>query len=339
MTDTLRADARHPIDPAPRRRLLVGGLSAAVVSSLPVITRAQAWPTRPITLVVTYPPGGGADQMARLIAPKLAEMLGQQVVVENKPGASGQIGAALVAKATPDGHTAMLDASQFAVNPSLYPKLPYDPDKAFRTVGVTALYPNVLVVHPGFEAQSAADLIRMAKARPGTIPFASSGNGSAQHLAAELFESRTGIDLVHVPYKGGGPAMTDVMGGQVPVFFANVASGLQHIRAGKLRALALTGARRTGSLPDVPTMAEAGVSGCEIYEWNAVFLPAGTPDEVVRRFGDALRKVMASADVRERVQSLGGEVFTGEEDAATQFIRQQTTQWGRMVRERDIKVD
>ena len=195
-----------------------------------------------ITLVVSYAAGGGADLMARLIAPKLAEALGQTVVVDNKPGASGQIAAGQVARATPDGTQLLLDASSFAVNPSLFPKLPYDSEKAFTPIGVLALYPNVLVCTPSFAAKSVKDLISMAKAEAGKISYASSGNGSAQHLAGALFEDRAGVNLVHVPYRGGGPAMNDVMAGQVPLFFANVASSLGQIQSGRLRPLAVPAA-------------------------------------------------------------------------------------------------
>ena len=255
-----------------------------VCLSATLLAAAQAaapWPSKPITLVVTYPPGGGADAMARLIAPKLGEALGQNMIVENKPGAGGQIGASAVAKAVPDGHTLMLDASSFAVNPSLYPKLPYDSDKAFRTIGVIALFPNVVLVNAQFPAKNVAELIALARTKKDSALFASSGNGSAQHLAGALFESAAKVAMVHVPYKGGGPALNDVIGGQVPLFFGNLASTLPHIQGGKLRALAVTSAKRSPILPDVPTLAEAGVSGAEVYEWNAVFVPAGTPEAVV----------------------------------------------------------
>ena len=281
---------------------------AAQPAALHAADAAQPWPTRPVTIVVTYPPGGGADLMARLIAPGLGRELGQTVIVENRPGAGGQIGASYVAKAAPDGYTLMVDASSYAVNPSLYPRLPYDPAKAFRAVGVLARYPNVLVANPAFPVANVQDVLALARQKPGTVAFASSGNGSAQHLSGVLFEQRAHVDLLHVPYKGGGPAMTDVIAGQVPLFFANVASSLQHIKAGKLRPLAVTSHSRTSALPNVPTMQEAGVAGYEVYEWNAAFLPAATPEAVVTRLSDALQKVMASAEIRQRVAELGGEV-------------------------------
>jgi tripartite-type tricarboxylate transporter receptor subunit TctC len=298
-----------------------------------------AWPSKPITLVVTYPPGGGADAMARLIAPKLGDALGQNVIVDNKPGASGQIGAAAVAKSVPDGHTLMLDASSFAVNPALYPKLPYDTDKAFRPIGVIALFPNVVLVNAQFPAKSVADLIAAAKVRKDAVAFASSGNGSAQHLAGALFESAAKVEMAHIPYKGGGPALNDVVGGQVPVFFGNLASTLGHIQSGRLRALAVTGAKRSPILPEVPALAEAGVSGAEVYEWNVVLAPAGTPDAVVAKLSAALQKALESPDVKARIAQLGGEMQAGDPDAAQRFVRGQMALWAKVVKERVIVLE
>lgn len=307
-------------------------------------TTAQAqtpalWPAKLITLVVTYPPGGGADAMARLIAPRLSDALGQPVVIENKPGASGQIGAAAVAKAVPDGHTLMLDASSFAVNPALYPKLPYDTDKAFRPIGIIALFPNVVLVNAQFPAKSVAELVAAAKSRKDAVAFASSGNGSAQHLAGAMFESAARVDMAHIPYKGGGPALNDVVGGQVPVFFGNLASTLGHIQGGKLRALAVTSAKRSAILPDVPTLAEAGVRGAEVYEWNVVLAPIGTPDAVVARLSAALQKALESPEVKARIAQLGGEMQGGDPDAAQRFVRGQMAQWARVVKERGIALE
>lgn len=318
---------------------------AAGIGALCFLATAQAgaqpaaWPTKPITLVVTYPPGGGADAMARLIAPKLGEALGHSVIVDNRPGAGGQIGASLVAKATADGHTLMLDASSFAVNPALYPKLPYDSNKAFRTIGVIAQFPNVVLVNAQFPAKSIAELTALSRARKDTVSYASSGNGSAQHLAGALFESATKVEMVHVPYKGGGPALNDVIGGQVPLFFGNLASTLQHVQSGKLRALAVTSARRSSMLPDVPTLAESGVQGAEIYEWNALFAPAGTPEPVVHKLSAALQKAIDAPDVKARIAQLGGESQRTTPDTAQQFIRAQMTLWARVIKDRNITVE
>lgn len=322
----------------------LSGLGLAALGALigPSVAFAQAdasYPSKPITLVVTYPPGGGADAMARLIAPKLSEALGQSVIVENKPGAGGQIGAAAVAKAPADGYTLMLDASSFAVNPALYPKLPYDTLKAFRPIGVVALFPNVVLVNSGFPAQNVAELIAIARKSKGAVSFASSGNGSAQHLAGALFESATGVDMVHVPYRGGGPALNDVIGGQVPLFFGNLASTLQHIQGGRLRALAVTSSKRSAILPGVPTLSEAGVKGAEIHEWNAIFVPAATPPAIVSKLAAAFQRALETPEVSQRVAQLGGEMQRTTPDQAQAFIEQQIILWGRVVRERKIGVD
>ena len=303
------------------------------------MAQPAAWPSKPVTMVVTYPPGGGADAMARLLAPKMAEALGQSVVVENRPGAGGQIGASAVAKAAPDGYTLMLDASSFAVNPSLYPKLPYDSQKAFRPIGVVALFPNVVLVHPQFPAKNVAELVQAARGKKDAVSYASSGNGSAQHLAGALFETAAKVDMVHVPYKGGGPALNDVIGGQVPLFFGNLASTLQHVQSGRLRALAVTSGKRAAMLPEVPTLAEAGVPGAEIHEWNALFTPAGTPEAVVEKLSAAMQKAMESAEVKSRIAQLGGEAYKPGPKAAQEFIQSQMTLWARVIKDRHITVD
>ena len=301
----------------------VCGLSGPMVWA-----QTPPWPTKPISLIVTYPPGGGADAMARLVAPKMAEVLGQNVVVENRP-----------AKATPDGYTLMLDASSFAVNPALFPKLPYDSSKAFKPIGVLALFPNVVLVNAQVPAKNIAELIALAKSRKNAVAYASSGNGSAQHLAGALFESAAKVDMVHIPYKGGGPALNDVIGGQVPLFFGNLASTLQHVQAGKLRALAVTSSKRATALPDVPTLAEAGVSGSEIHEWNAIFAPAGTPDAVVEKLADALQKAMDTPEVKARIAQLGGEVQKGGPKAAHDFIQAQMALWAQVVKGKGIVLE
>jgi tripartite-type tricarboxylate transporter receptor subunit TctC len=298
-----------------------------------------AYPSKPITLVVTYPPGGGADAMARLIAPKMGEALGQTIVVENRPGASGQIGAAAVAKANPDGYTLMLDASSFSVNPSLYPKLPYDSLKAFQPIGVVALFPNVVLVNANFPAKNMAELTAAARKSKDAVSYASSGNGSAQHLAGALFESAAKVDMIHVPYKGGGPALNDVIGGQVPLFFGNLASTLQHVQSGKLKALAVTSGKRSPILPDVPTLSESGLKGTEIYEWNAVFAPANTPEPVMKKLAAAFQQALDAPEVKARVAQLGGELQKSSPEQARIFIEQQINLWGQVVKERKITIE
>ena len=310
---------------------------ALVTAFSPV--NAQEWPNRPISLIVSYPPGGTADLMARTVATPLGKILGTSVVVENKPGASGQIAASYVAKANADGYTLMLDASSYSVNPSLFPKLPYDPNRDFKTLAVLAQYPNVLLVNPSFPAKSVKELVAMAKAKPNSISYASSGNGSAQHLAGALFEVKAGVEMQHIPYKGGGPALNDVIGGQVPVFFGSVASTKQYVDSGKLNALAVTGKKRASSMPNVPTMAEAGVAGYEVYEWNGIFAPSGTPAPILIKLSDAIAKVMASPEVREKVLSLGGDPFQGNSEAADKFIKAQMAEWAKLVKTGKVAVD
>ncbi len=327
----------HPV-----RRHAVGMIALtalALYGAAPAALAQATYPAKPITLVVTYPPGGGADAMARLIAPKMGEALGQPVVIDNKPGAGGQIGAAAVAKAAPDGYTLMLDASSFSVNPSLYPKLPYDSLKAFKPVGVVALFPNVVLVNANFSAKNIAELMAAARQNKDAVSYASSGNGSAQHLAGALFESAAKVDMVHVPYKGGGPALNDVIGGQVPLFFGNLASTLQHVQSGKLKALAVTSGKRSPILPEVPTLSESGLKGTEIYEWNAVFAPANSPEPVMNKLAAAFQQALESPEVKARIAQLGGDIQKGSPEQARKFIEQQVTLWGRVIKERHITTE
>ena len=312
-------------------------VALALVAAMPAQARVAGG--KPVSLIVSYPAGGGADLMARLIAPRMSEALGQTVIVENKPGAGGQVAGAYVAKAPPDGATLLFDASNYAVTPSLYPHMAYDPAKAFTPIAVLALFPNVLVAYPPFAVAGVQDVVAAARARPGALAFASSGNGSAQHLAGALFEDLAKVDLMHVPYRGGGPAMSDVMGGQVPLFFANLASSLGHIQSGRLRALAVTSRTRSAVLPKVPTMAEAGVPGYESYEWNPLLAPAGIDADTRRQLVAAVAHAMAAPEVQERIRALGGEPFTGGADAAEKFLQAQQQLWARIVRERNIKVE
>jgi tripartite-type tricarboxylate transporter receptor subunit TctC len=316
-----------------RRQFLAASASSAAAVAFPARAAADIAGGKPITLVVSYPAGGGADAMARLIGPRMAEALGQPVIVDNKPGASGTIAAQQVARAAPDGATLLLDASNFAVNPALFQKLPYDSEKSFVPIAVLAQFPNVLVCTPSFEAKTVADILKLARAKPRILAYASSGNGSAQHLAGALFEQLAKVELTHVPYRGGGPALNDVMGGQVPLFFANVASSLGQIQAGRLRPLAVTATTRCRALPDVPTMAQAGVPGHEVLEWNPILAPAGIAPAVRDKLTAAVARAMADAEVLGRIRALGGDVFTGD---PAQFLKAQQSMWARVIKERGI---
>jgi len=322
------------------RRLWVRTAAASVLSLAALATQAQSgWPNKPIRLVVTYPPGGTVDAVARVIAPKLSLRLGQPVVVDNRGGAGGAIGGDLVAKSAPDGYTVMLDASNHAQNPALRAKMPFDTLRDLAPVSLLVKVPNVLVVNPQAPITGVKDLIAQAKAKPGEINFASSGNGSAQHLAAELFDSMAGVRMTHVAYKGGGPALTDVMAGQVPVFFASLASGLPYIQGGKLRALAVTGKSRSPVLPQLPTVAESGLPGYEVYEWNAVFVPGGTPQPVVDRLSKDLAAVLQDADVRTRLEAIGAEVIGSTPAELDAFRRAEIAKWSRVARDNKIQMD
>lgn len=308
--------------------LLLGGLSA----------HAQAWPSKPVRLVVSYPPGGTVDAVARIVAPKLSAKLGQPVVIDNRGGAGGAIGGDLVAKSAPDGYTVLLDASNHAQNPALR-KMPFDTLRELAPVSLLVKVPNVLVVNPSAPMKSVADLIAQAKARPGGINYASSGNGSAQHLAGELFASMAGVQMTHVAYKGGGPALTDVMSGHVPVFFASLASSMPFIKDGKLRPLAVTGKAHAPALPQLPTVAEAGLPGYEVYEWNAVFVPAGTPAPVAERLSKEFAAALKDPEVCSRLEALGAEVIGSSPAELDSFRRAEIAKWTKLAKDNKIQMD
>ncbi len=314
-------------------------LAFAAASLLVTMPAAAQWPAKPIRIIVSYPPGGGADAVARLLAPKLGEALRQQVVIENRGGAGGIIGGDAAAKSTPDGYTFLLDASNHGVNPSLQSKMPFDTLKDLAPVSLLVVVPNVLVVHPAFPAGSIKELIALIKAKPGGYSFASSGNGSAQHLAAELFKAQAGLFMVHIPYRGGGPALVDVMAGQIPIYFGNMASALPHVKSAKLKALAITGRSRSPAAPQLPTIAESGLPGYEVYEWNALFAPAGTPAEVIDRMQREVARAMAAADVRERLATLGAEPVASTAPELERFRRAEIDKWAATIKRAGIKTD
>lgn len=326
--------------PFKRASALPALAAAALALGIASPAFSQQWPARmPIRLVVSYAPGGGADTMARLIAPKVGQIIGQTVVVENRPGGSGQIAATNVARSAPDGYTFLVDAASFSTNPSLFKKLPYDTAKDFVPVSVLARFPNMLVVTPKLPQQDVAQLLEAIRAKPGSLAYASSGNGSAQHLAGALFAQRLKLDLLHVPYKGGGPAMTDVMAGQVPMFFANTASGLQHVKSGKLRALAVTGATRVAAIPGVPTLLESGVPDYEVYEWNPVLAPAGTPADIVAKMSEAIATTLRTPEVTRQIEDLGGRVDAMSPADAKTFIAAEMRRWSDVIKAANVSLD
>lgn len=303
---------------------------------------AQAgYPDRPITLVVTYPPGGTVDAVARIIAPTLSAKLGQPIVVENRGGAGGMIGGSVVAHSRPDGYTLMLDASNYAQNPALHSKMPFDTLADFAPVSLLIRVPNVLVVTPGFDkVHTVADLIKLDKSNPSRpISFASAGPGSAQHLAGELFNQLAGTHLQHIAYKGGGPAMIDVMSGQVPVMFASLGSAWAHIKDGKLRAVAVGGTTRSSTLPDLPTIAESGVPGFASYEWNAVFAPAGTPAPIVDQLSKALAETLKTPSVAQALTGFGAEIIASSPADLDKFRRAEIEKWRKLTKQAHISLD
>jgi tripartite-type tricarboxylate transporter receptor subunit TctC len=315
------------------RRTLLAGLAAAPFASA---ARAQSnWPARPVRVIVPYPPAGGADTTARILFNKLTEDLHQQFVVENRGGAGGTIGEAVVAKADPDGYTALHDATGFSVNGALYPKLPFDYKKDFAPVFLASLVPNILVVTPSVPVKTVADVIAYAKAQKDGIDMASSGNGTLQHLCLEMFRKMTGIKINHVPYRGGGPALTDVMGGQVKFFFANGSSVVGQIKGGKLKAIAHTGKGRLASLPDIPPVSDT-VPGFEAYEWNGVFLPHGTPADIVDKLNTGLNAALKSPAVADRFAQLNVQSRPNTPAEFAAFVDQQMTTWHKVVKDANI---
>jgi tripartite-type tricarboxylate transporter receptor subunit TctC len=301
---------------------------------------AQSYPNRPIRLVVPFPAAGTTDILARAAAQKLTESLGQAVVVDNRPGAGGNIGSDLVAKSAPDGYTLLMGTvGTHAINPSLYSKMPYDHVKDFVPVVLVAGVPNVLVVNPALPVNSVADLIKLAKDKPGTINFASSGSGTSIHLSGELFKTMAGVDMTHVPYKGSSPALTDLIGGQVQVMFDNLPSALPQIKGGKLRAIAVTSLKRAPALPDIPTISESGLPGFEASSWFGVLAPAGTPAPIVARINAEVNKWLQSADAREKLISQGAEAAGGSPEQFAAHIRAESDKWAKVVKASGAKVD
>lgn len=304
------------------------------------LAATQAYPTRSIRLVVPFAAGGGTDIVARTVGLKLSEALGQPVVVDNRVGAAGTIGTDFVAKSAGDGYTLLMGSNgPMAITPSLQAKLPYDPLRDFAPVALVTTMPFLLVVHPSLPVRSVRDLVALAKARPGQLNYASPGSGSTTHLAAELFKAMTGANIVHVPYKGVAPAATDLMSGQVQMMSGDLSTLLPHVKSGRARALAITGAKRSPLVPELPTISEAGVPGYETSGWFGILAPAGTPREVVTRLNTEIVKGLGSSDVRERLSALGGEVAGGSPEQFAAHLRQEIAKWGKLVKAIGLKAE
>jgi len=318
------------------KRTLVALFAAALASA----ALAQAWPTKPVRFIVPYPPGGTSDILARTISEKLASALGQPVVVENKPGANGNLGADYVAKAAPDGYTFLLaDIGAIAISPSVYPSLPFDPVKNFTPVTMVAYSPHILVVHPSVPAKSVAELVALAKSKPGQLNYAASSTGSAPHLAGVEFAQRAKIDWNYIPYKGGAQAVTDVVGGQADLLFNGMLATYPNVKGGKLRILAVSSANRLSSIPEVPTVAESGFPGFETGSWQGILAPPGTPPEIVAKLGTEVQKVLATPEMKEKLAAQGADVrvTTGAELGG--FIAKERDRWAKVVKEAGIKAE
>jgi len=316
-------------------------LFTAWFATLASFAAAQSWPARPVHFIVPYPAGGYYDVLARVIGAELGEALGRPFVVENRVGANGMVGTDYVAKSAPDGYTIMMGGiGPHGINPSMYPNLPYSPTRDFAAVIHVASAPNVLVVHPSVGVQSVKELIALAQAKPGQIPFSSAGSGSSQHLSAEMLKTMAGIKLNHVPYKGSAPSVTAVLAGEVSMLFGTMADVVAHVRAGKLRALAVTSESRIPSLPDVPTMVEAGLPGFEATAWFGVLVPAATPQPIVTRLNEEINRILKSPEILKRISQQGSALIVGgtsEHFAA--FIRAEIEKWGKVVRASGAKAN
>lgn len=321
-------------------RLLGAALTFAAAAIVAPLAYADAYPSKPIKMIVPFPPGGTSDIMGRLIAGKLSEQMGQQVVVENRGGANGNIGSNLVAKAEPDGYTLVLSGvGSHAINQSLYRSIAHNVVNDFTHIGMIARGPNTLVVNPSFEAKSLKELVEIAKAKPGALSYASSANGSSNHLSMEMLKVAAGLQITHVPYKGGGPAIADVMAGHVPMMFINFDAALPYVQAGKLRALAMTGTERSSALPDVPTVAETGYADFSAESWTGVSGPPKMPAAIVSRLNTEIVKAVQSPEVRQRLSTLGLTPVLATPEQMTAFVGAEVEKWGRAVKASGAQVD
>ena len=320
------------------RRTAIAATAAAAL--VPGAARAQAWPNKPIRWVVPFPPGGAMDAIARTLGEKAGKTLGQPFVIENKPGAGGNIGADYVAKQPGDGYTMMITSIGMATNKPLYSKLNYDPIKDFAPVSLLAVVPNVLVTNATQpDVKTARDVIAAARKAPGKLTYASAGNGTSIHLAGEVFTSLAQVEMLHIPYKGSGPAVSDLLGGQINYMFDSITSARPHIESGKLRALGVTTAKRSSTLPNVPTLAEAGVPGYEVSPWFAVFMPAATPKAIVSKLNKALLDAMKDPEVAKRFETIGAEPVGSTPDELAQHLARESERWTQLITERGIKLD
>lgn len=324
-------------------KLVMRGAAVVLAGTLIAVApgaAAQGYPSKPIRLIVPYPPAGATDILGRIIGQKLGESLGQQVVIENRPGASGIIGADLAAKAAPDGYSLLVgQAANLAINISLMGKLPYDPVKDFAPVTLVAATPNLLVVHPSLPVRSVKDLVALAKSKPGAINYASAGSGSPGHLAAELLKKAAGIDMVHIPYKGAAPALTDVVSGQASLYFTSPISAQPFVKGGRLRMVAVTSARHSPSLPDVPAIAEAGFPEFDLVSWWGLLAPAGVSRDIIERLHGETIRILNLTDVKQRYANLGADAVTNTPEQFASYIKSEIAKWAKVVKESGARID
>ena len=322
------------------RSILAAVVAAIALAALPLAAHAQAsYPDKPVRFIVPYPPGGGTDVIARIVQEKFAQALAQPVLIENRGGAAGSLGTDIAAKSAADGYTVLFTLSSHTINPAIYAKLPFDTVKDFLPIGTVASLPQILVANPQFPANTVAELTALAKAKPGTLSFASVGNGSPGHLAGELYKLRTGTQLVHIPYRGGGPAVTDVMGGQVPLLWVSIPAAAQFVKTGKLKALAVSTTKRSAAFPDVPTMQEAGVADFEVDSWYAMFVPAKTPKAVVDKLNRALNAVVSQPEIKERLLAQGSEGVGGTPEALGKMVDAELPRWAKLAKDANIRAE
>ena len=316
-----------------RRALTLAVLATGALAAAPLAAQAQAFPTKSLTMVVPFSPGGTTDILARVVGQFMSKDLGQPVIVDNRPGAGGNIGAQMVARAAPDGYTLLMGpVGTHAINQSLYKKLAFDPIKDFAPVSRVALVPNLLVANPAQPYKTVKELIAYAKANPGKVSFASSGSGTSIHLSGEMFQQMAKVEMQHIPYKGSAPALTDLLGGQTAIMFDNMPSVIGHVRAGKLRPIAVTTPQRSPALPDVPTIAESGVPGYSATSWFGILVPAGTPAPVVARLNASILKALADPEVKKKLAEQGAEAHGEKPEQFAEFIRSETAKWGQTVK-------
>ena len=319
-------------------------LSACVLSMLGVVSTGSAlaqtnYPDKPLRFVVPYPPGGGTDVIARIVQDRFQALLGQPIIIDNKGGAGGSVGSELAARAAPDGYTVLFTLSSHTINPAIYPKLSFDTIKDFESIGTVASLPQILVANPLLPASTVAELVALAKAKPELLAYASVGNGSPGHLAGELFKLRTGTQMTHIPYRGGGPAVTDVISGQVPLLWVSIPAAAQFVKTGKLKAFAVSTLKRSAAFPDVPTVQETGVPDFEVDSWYAMFVPARTPQPVIDRLNRALNTIVAEPGIRDKLLAQGAEGVGGTPQTLTRIVAAEIPKWAKLAKDANIKAD